>query len=208
MTNLIEPLEYRRLYSTGPHDLSSEASQTVSEIKILRTSLTGRRRTESADRRAVAADLRAAGGRANALLTAGLRRDDAAGWAHVFAAEASLVARGSALSRRAAADGVLLLKHPGNAAFQARVAADAAALESRIAALLGAVQRQYLAAEQTRNADLAAIVAANPSVEALPAQVQAVRNDEAATPAVLGATAALVQGDANRLAADVAGTPA
>ena len=204
MPNSIQSLESRRLCSASVHDVSSDVSQVVSEIRSIRSPLLDGQRTELADRRAITADLRAAGGRANGRLSAGLLRDDAADWAHVFAAAGTLMAKGSALSHRAAADGTLLLNHAGNAAFQSRVSADAAALGSQIATFLAAVQNEYVAAEQTRNADLAAIATANPTIAALPGHVQTIQNDEAATSAVLGATAVLVQADANRLAADLA----
>lgn len=201
MSRFMQSVEPRRMLSATSQSFESDASEIAAGAKAVRSSVIAGR---VADRLAVAADLRAAGGRANARLSAALLRDDAAGWAHVFGADTSLLVKGSALAHRSAADGTLLLRHPGNSTFQSRVSADAAALGGQIATLLAAVQNEYVAAEQTRNADLAAIVTTNPTIAALPGHVQTIQNDEAATSAVLGATAALVQADANRLAADLA----
>jgi hypothetical protein len=86
------------------------------------------------------------------------------------------------------------------------VAAESSALGTRIGGLLSAVEDHYVAAEQSRNADLDAIVTANPSLPALVTDRQTLENHDAATSADLGAVIAFSQTKINSLAADVATT--
>lgn len=199
----IQSLERRQLLSASPATLSADLADVLSEIKAVHGVLTAAKSTETADRRTFLADLRPASSRSNAKLVAQLERDDARGWAKTFAADAALTVKGSSLCRHDTADGILLLKRPGDAALSGRVSAEASAIGGAIAALLSAVQDQFVAANQARDADMGAIISANPSIAALPGDLQATENHLAGESAELGGTSALAQSQLNSLAGDL-----
>lgn len=205
-STFIQPLESRWLFSAPRAALSVELSNVLAEIEAVRAVLTPARSTELADRKTFLADLRPASSRANTKLVSQLERDDARGWAKTLAADASLLLKGSALCRRDTADGILLLKHPTNSALNTRASAESSALGGQVAALLSAVQDQFIAGNQSHDADLSAIVSANPSIPALPADLQSTENHLGGASGELSGTAALAQSQVNSLAADLATT--
>lgn len=206
MIPIAQMLESRRLFSALPATLRADLSDALSEVNAVRAVLTAARSTELADRKTFLADLRPVSSRANTQLVAQLERDDARGWAKTLAADASLLLKGSALCRRDTADGILLLKHPTNSALNTRVSAEASALGGQVATLLSAVQDQFIAGNQTHDADLGAIASANPSIPALPVDLQSTENHLGGASGELSGTAALAQSQVNSLAADLATT--
>ena len=202
----IDALERRQLFSASAATLSADLSDALSEIKAVRGILTAARSTELADRKTFLADLRPASSRANAKLVAQLERDDARDWAKTFEADTALMVKGSALCRRAADDGILLLKRPTNAALNTRVSTEASALAGQIATLLSTVQNQFVAGNQTRDADMSAIVSANPSIPALSSDLQSTEKHLGGASGELGGTAALTQSQVSALATDLTTT--
>ena len=200
----IHSLERRQLLSASAPTLSADLSDALSELKAAHGVLTAARSTELADRKTFLADLRPASTRANAKLVAQLERDDARASAKTFAADTALTLKGAALCRRATADGILLLKRPTNAALNTRVSTEASALVEQIATLLSAVQDQFVAANQTHDADLSAIVSANPSIPALSSDLQSTENHLGGASGELGGTAVLAQNQVGTLATDLA----
>jgi hypothetical protein len=203
MSIFVHLLEPRRLFSMTAAILAADAAQVIAEAKSVQSILVAGRATDAADRKAVFAELGRPVGKDNTKLVSALSRDDASAWAKTLAAENALLAKGNALAHRAAADGTLLLKRPGNAALQARVSADEAALANEFPSLISAVNDQYLALDRARNADLGNLLAANPSSPTLPGAVQTAESDSAATNGKLGGTTTLLQILVNNLSADL-----
>lgn len=202
--SFIYALEPRHLLSASAPTLSADLSDALSEIRVFRGILTAARSTEVADRKTFLADLRPASSRASAKLEAQLEGDDVRGWNKTFAANSALLLNGSALCRHATADGILLLKRPSNPALNTRVSTEASALGGQIASFLAAVQNQFVAADQTHESDLNAIVSANPSLTNLADDLEATEGHLGGASGELSGTIALAQNQVNTLANDLA----
>jgi len=202
----IDALELRQLLSASAATLSADLSDALSEIKAVRGILTAAKSAELADRKTFLADLRPASDRANAKLVAQLERDDARAWVKTLSVDIAMLLKGSPLCRRATADGILLLKRPKSSALNTRVSTESSALAGQIAPLLSDMQNQFIAASQTHDADLNAIVSANPSIPALSGDLQSTENHLGGASGELGGTAVLAQSQVGTLATDLATT--
>ena len=178
MSRFIQSLESRTLFTTSAA-LAADIGQVITAAATTRVDLKTAASVITADTKTITTDLKSSTTSANRATNAHLlnifRVDEHKTLATLRAHEAALLAAGTSLSHRAAADGDALLLHPTNARIQARVTADIAALSTVPASLLAKLQADTQ--NITLGTDLMNIVNANPTNAALAAAVQTAEND-------------------------------
>lgn len=207
MSRFIQSLEARTLFAATPvtkSTLLADQTAITADATTARADLKAIVSTIAADTKTIQADLKGLP-KTNAPLLRALRMDEGKVRALITKDLNALLGPATGLSRRSTAQGVALMAH-SNAALQARVAADVAALGTVTAAPLAQLQ----ADEQGNGvgADLQAIALANPSDATLLADISKQQADITTTVNTLNNAALTFQTDIATLTSDVAAAPA
>jgi hypothetical protein len=163
MSRFIQALEQRTFLSVSSTTLSTDLATVRTDASAVRTSAANSHHALAADLKALSSDVRALKVTSNNKLMAQLNLHAAINGAKASIAESSLLATGESLSAVVTAEGKLLLKKPTDTKLIAKLSADTAALNTKVAARVSALQTAKTNQLTVLDTDLNAVAANNPS---------------------------------------------
>lgn len=207
MFRFVQSLEGRCLFSATPvtkETLLADAAMVAADAAAAKADLKVLSATLAADTKAILADLKGLP-KTNAPLFKTLKKDAVHLLATVTKDLAGFAGPTNALAKRSAVTGVQFMTR-WTAAAQAKVTADLAALSTVTTAPAAKLEADFQGA--TLDADLQALVDANPSSTTLSADVARASNDMETKGQVFSDALVKFQDDLDTLASDLAAAPA
>jgi len=205
MSQFIEALEFRKMLSASPDQLTGDLQQTVTDGQSILGDVFSCRTQIIADGKSINADLRAAPHTAaNRKLLAAFRSSQNQ-WVTTFTRDYhALIRAGLAEGRQAAKDGTTFVNNPTDAATASRLLAELITLQQRTASPLATFLADMPKVTSALSVRLAATAASNPGTASLQAHATGETTDVNTCPTTFQTDAKTAQTDVATLIADLA----